>query len=122
MDPSQRQRIESLDNFWIRQFAVYLSEHRNPANRLTHIIGIPLLITTAIASILRLDWRMFVGGQIVGWAIQLLGHRIEGNRPALVKNPTAFVMGPFMVLVEIAEFVGIHFEFAEQAREVVLPK
>jgi hypothetical protein len=119
MDPTQRQRIEALDNFWTRQFAFYLNEHRDPTNRLTHMFGIPLLIATGIAGIVMMDWRMFVGGQLLGWAIQIAGHKIEGNQPALLKNPTAFAMGPLMVLVEITELAGIHFGFAKEARDVV---
>lgn len=105
-----------LDSFWAREFAHYLSEHRHPGNKVTHFIGIPLLIVTMIAALALLDWRIFVGGQILGWAIQLLGHRIEGNRPVLLQRPSAFLMGPLMVLVELGEFLGLRFPFARSAR------
>jgi uncharacterized membrane protein YGL010W len=58
-------------------------------------------------------------GQLVGWAIQIAGHRIEGNRPALLKRPISFLMGPLMVLVEFAEHFGLRFGFARRAREAV---
>jgi uncharacterized membrane protein YGL010W len=119
MDPVLKDQIESLDDFWTRQFAYYLNEHRDPRNRLTHMFGIPILVVTLVASLVMLDWRMFLGGQLLGWAIQIAGHKIEGNKPALLKNPVAFLMGPLMVLVEMLELLGLKFRFAHQARGVV---
>ncbi len=111
--------IASVDHFWTREFAYYLNEHRHPGNRATHMVGIPLLLVTAVWGLLTLRWDLLVGGQIVGWAFQLAGHRIEGNRPALLKRPISFLMGPLMVLVEMLEMVGLHFAFASRARQVV---
>ena len=102
--------------FWEREFAHYLAEHRHPLNKATHFVGIPLLIATAVAALVLLDWRLFVGGQLVGWAIQVLGHRIEGNRPVLLQRPSAFLMGPLMVLVELAGLLGWSPAFARRAR------
>lgn len=113
------ERIRGIDHFWTQQFAFYLNEHRHPQNRATHMVGIPILIITLVISIVTLDWRMFLGGQLLGWAIQIAGHKIEGNKPALLKNPIAFLMGPLMVLVEMVELVGLRFTFADRARRVV---
>ena len=113
------EQIRAIDEFWTQQFAWYLNEHRDARNRATHMIGIPILLATGIVGLAVLDWRIFVGGQLLGWAIQLAGHKLEGNKPALLKNPTAFLMGPLMVLIEMAEMVGLNFSFAERARRVV---
>ncbi len=61
----------TLDSFWEREFAFYLAEHRHPANKATHFVGIPLLIATAVGALVLLDWRLFLGGQVLGLAIQL---------------------------------------------------
>lgn len=116
---SNAERIAAIDDFWTREFAYYLDEHRSPLNRLTHMVGIPILVTTGVIGLLTLDWRILLGGQVVGWAFQLLGHRIEGNRPALLRRKISFVMGPLMVLVEIAEHLGLRFRFAERARAAI---
>jgi uncharacterized membrane protein YGL010W len=113
------QRIRAIDHFWTQQFAWYLNEHRDPKNRATHMVGIPILLVTFVVGLVTLDWKVLVGGQLLGWAIQLAGHKIEGNRPALLKDPIAFLMGPLMVLVEMAELIGIHFSFVDRARRVV---
>lgn len=113
------ERIAAVDEFWTREFAFYLSEHRSPLNRLTHMIGIPILVITGILGLWSMDPWLLVGGQLVGWAIQIVGHRIEGNRPALLRRKISFLMGPLMVLVELAELVGVRFAFAERARRIV---
>ena len=107
------------DSYWEREFTLYLAEHRHPANKATHFVGIPLLIATAVGALVLLDWRLFLGGQVLGWAIQLVGHRIEGNRPVLLERPSAFLMGPLMVLVELGELLGLRFGFARRAREAL---
>jgi len=109
-------RIGQIENFWEREFAFYLNEHRNPLNRASHMVGIPVLLGTAVAGLATLNLPLIVGGQAVGWAIQLIGHRIEGNRPALLKRKISFLMGPLMVLVELLELLGMHFKFAQRAR------
>lgn len=112
-------RIAGIDDFWTREFAYYLNEHRHPLNRLTHMFGVPLLIVSAALALRTASWTLFVGGWTVGWAIQILGHRIEGNRPALLKRPISWLMGPLMVLVELLELLGLHFAFAARARRTV---
>lgn len=112
-------RIAAIDEFWTREFAFYLNEHRHPLNRLTHMFGVPILVVTAAAALALPSLKVFIYGWIVGWAIQIAGHRIEGNRPALLKRPISWVMGPLMVLVEMAERVGLRFGFAARARRVV---
>ena len=112
-------QIDALSSFWTREFAHYLNEHRNPLNRATHMVGVPLLLATAIVGLCQQNWTMAVVGQLVGWTIQIAGHRIEGNRPALLKRPISFLMGALMVLVEFAELLGLHFGFARRAREAI---
>lgn len=113
------ERIAAIDDFWVREFAFYLNEHRNPLNRLTHLFGIPILLVTGLVGLFSANWSLLIGGQIFGWALQLLGHRIEGNRPALLERKISFVMGPLMVLVELLEHLGVRFRFAARARAAV---
>ena len=107
------------EGFWTRQYASYLAEHRHPHNRATHMVGIPILLITGFYGAFTLNLPLFVGGQIVGWAFQLLGHRIEGNKPALLKNPLAWVLGPLMVLVEIVGLLGVRPAFVREAEQAV---
>ncbi len=106
-------------SFWSDQLAHYLREHRHPLNRATHFVGIPILLITPVLALAWRDWRWLVGGQIVGWAWQMLGHRIEGNKPALLKRPISFVVGPLMVLIELLGLLGLRPRFAVEAHAAV---
>lgn len=98
------------------EYRAYLAEHRHPANRATHFVGIPIIVASLLVCPPLGAWTALLAAQIVGWAFQLAGHRIEGNRPALLRRPISLLIGPLMVLVEIAELLGVHFAFARQAR------
>ncbi|MGE0707484.1 MAG: Mpo1-like protein [Planctomycetota bacterium] len=82
----------------------YALQHQHPLNQLTHMVGIPLLLVSAIWLPLawlawgRLDWLPWLIAQAVGWFLQLLGHRIEGNRPAFVADPVQMMVGPLVFL------------------------
>ena len=104
-------------DFLTRQYAYYLQEHQHPHNRATHFVGIPVIVVTMALAVVFMSWKIFVAGQVVGWFFQLLGHRIEGNRPALLKRPISFLMGPLMVTVEILGFLGLQPAFAKRAED-----
>lgn len=65
-----------------RALANWLERHRHPFNRGVHLIGIPLALVAAPLLLLLLPWdewywaaAAFVGG----YALQWIGHRVEGN-------------------------------------------
>ncbi|HYD98034.1 MAG TPA: Mpo1-like protein [Alphaproteobacteria bacterium] len=41
-----------------------------------------------------------------GWALQLLGHKIEGNRPALLDNLFQMLVAPIFLVAELAFALG----------------
>jgi hypothetical protein len=76
----------------------YASEHRHPVNRALHLVGIPVVLLSLAAVIS--PWRPFgwtranaMMLQAGGWALLFAGHAIEGNRPAILKDPTAAITG-----------------------------
>lgn len=44
---------------------------------------------------------------IVGWAFQLIGHKIEGNKPALVDNLSHIFIAPIYLISELMMKLGI---------------
>ncbi|MGH8150854.1 MAG: DUF962 domain-containing protein [Steroidobacteraceae bacterium] len=44
---------------------------------------------------------------VLGWAMQLLGHRLEGNRPALLGNLFQIVVAPIYLAAELSFAVGL---------------
>lgn len=78
-------------------FRDYASRHTNNWNRILHLIGVP------IAPVLFLFWLLtgrFLHAAVafvVGYTLQWLGHRIEGNGMAdsLEGKLVAAVLSPF---------------------------
>jgi hypothetical protein len=54
--------------------------HRHPFNFWIHLVGIPLAVAGLVLLIVRWDeWYWGVGLLVVGYLLQWLGHRVEGN-------------------------------------------
>jgi uncharacterized membrane protein YGL010W len=70
----------------------YDDHHRHPINRALHMIAIPL----GFSSLVVVWWRPLIGVLLIPAALLLatLGHVIEGNEPAFLKNPMAVFVAP----------------------------
>ena len=44
---------------------------------------------------------------VLGWALQLLGHRLEGNRPALLTNLAQILVAPLVLTAELGFALGL---------------
>ncbi len=147
----------------------YGAYHRDPRNKLTHFVGVPLVtfalflflgwfrfvhpevlpITAATLFYLsvmiyyfRLDWRIalvqlpftltllilsdwvaqwrmglsasvFAVTFVSGWIIQLVGHAIEGRRPALADNILQVFNAPLFLSVEALAMAGLRRDLLE---------
>src|SRR2546421_5173307 len=83
----------------------YKSQHQHPLNKLCHIIGIPMI--TIAWPLFFFRWRWALALFIAGWVFQLVGHAIEGNRPAFLSNPIYFLAGPWWLIRRTAEAIGL---------------
>lgn len=70
----------------------YRESHQHPLNRLTHAIGIPMIVLSLM--VLFFNWKWGLALFVLGWVLQFLGHAIEGNQPAFFKNPRYLIVGP----------------------------
>lgn len=75
---------------------LYEATHRHPANRTLHAIGIPLIACCGIAAFLGprvvgVSRRTAIAGVAAGSALLVLGHAIEGNRPAIFTSRSAIL-------------------------------
>lgn len=84
--------------------ANYKAKHKHPLNRLTHSIGIPMIVVSL--PLFLFNWRWALLLFIVGWILQFVGHAIEGNQPAFFRNPVYLVVGPLWVLRRAAAIFG----------------
>jgi uncharacterized membrane protein YGL010W len=140
------------------QLALYASHHTKPLTRMTHVLGVPLAVFSAMIFLgwfhlvipnllhitflwlgllilviyyLYLDvifglimlpilfilaatadvisqpivtwhgFKIFLWLFGIGWALQLLGHLIEGKKPALLDNFSQAVIAPLFLLAEL---------------------
>jgi uncharacterized membrane protein YGL010W len=82
----------------------YKAKHRHPLNRLSHTIGIPMIVVSA--PLFFFNWRWALALFIVGWIFQFVGHAVEGNQPAFLKNPLYLLVGPWWLIRRLGEAVG----------------
>lgn len=80
----------------------YKAKHQHPLNKLTHAVGIPLIVMSL--PLFFFNWRWALGVFVVGWAFQFLGHIIEGNQPAFFRNPVYLLVGPWWLLRRALRF------------------
>lgn len=83
----------------------YKAKHRHPMNRLTHSIGIPMIVISL--PLFAFNWRWALGMFVVGWILQFVGHAIEGNQPAFYRNPIYLLIGPLWLVRRAGQLVGI---------------
>ena len=63
---------------WI-PFRYWPAKHRNPTNFMLHMAGIPATIVAVQLAILGY-WMLAAGLFLGGYALQFIGHLIEGSR------------------------------------------
>jgi len=73
----------------------YKHNHQHPANKLTHAIGIPLIILAFPVLIWSWPWALVLF--VVGWIFQFIGHAFEGNSPSFFKNPLYLLICPLWI-------------------------
>jgi len=84
--------------------ATYKAKHQHPLNRLTHSIGIPMIVVSV--PLVFFNWRWALALFAGGWIFQFVGHAIEGNQPAFFKNPVYLLVGPLWLLRRAVSSVG----------------
>ena len=80
-------------------FARYQESHTHPGNRACHYIGIPMIVASLPIAFINLPTAalLFIGG----WALQFLGHWIEGKPPAFFSNPKFLFVGPLYFVAKL---------------------
>ena len=79
----------------------YKAKHQHPLNRLSHSVGIPLILISL--PLFLFNWRWAVGLFFAGWILQFVGHAIEGNQPAFFGNPLYLLIGPLWLVRRAAK-------------------
>ena len=70
---------------WDDWIAQYQTSHQNRWNQLTHTLGIPMIVVSLGLAVIALFapglWPWALGLFVAGWALQFIGHAIEGKPP-----------------------------------------
>ena len=56
----------------------WLLRHQHPFNFWIHLIGIPMAVTGVVLLFFQ-EWYWGIGAFVLGYLLQYLGHRVEGN-------------------------------------------
>jgi uncharacterized membrane protein YGL010W len=83
----------------------YKAKHRHPLNKLSHTIGIPMILVSV--PLFFFNWRWALALFVVGWVFQFLGHAVEGNQPAFLKNPLYLLVGPWWLIRRATEAISL---------------
>ncbi len=57
----------------------WLTRHQNNFNFAIHMLGIPLALLVAPVLFFLLPWPWGVGAFVLGYLLQWVGHKVEGN-------------------------------------------
>jgi len=99
----------------------YASEHTKLSTKLTHFVGIPMIVVsipTALVSPL-VAAGLFAGG----WALQIAGHYLfEKNHPSFFHDPVYLLVGPIWVVIEVMQLLGLPLpEYLSPQAEIIPP-
>jgi len=64
----------------------------------------------------KLSVAVFLAAFVAGWAIQLVGHAIEGRRPALADNILQIFNAPLFLTVEVLSRFGFRRDLCEPSQ------
>lgn len=75
---------------WNEWIAEYAAGHQHPINRLTHTIGIPMIVVSLVLGLASIFisglWTWALGLFILGWIFQFVGHAFEKKAPEFFKD------------------------------------
>lgn len=82
---------------WPDWIAEYQKGHQNRWNQLTHTFGIPMIWIGIFLGIFSLFgaglWAPAFWLFVLGWALQFIGHAIEGQKPEFFKDWRFLLVG-----------------------------
>lgn len=81
-----------------------------------YVIG--LVFGNAMADLDDTTWLILgVGGFVVGWVFQFVGHYFEGRKPAFFDDVRGLAIGPLFVVTEVLFKLGAYPELKQQVEE-----
>ncbi|MCG9695950.1 Mpo1-like protein [Shewanella sp. Isolate11] len=107
--------------FTLVVLAYYFILHTKIALGLTLFI-LPVLYTSYLASKLAHAWWLALAVFLIGWIIQLIGHKYEKAKPAFMDDINQLVIGPFFLMAELYFMLGLEPELHKQITPLAIAK
>ena len=86
----------------------YLRLDRKLGLLMTMLLAVSVIIGSQLAALPTHTWlTVGIGGFVVGWALQFIGHVFEGRKPAFVDDIMSLAIGPLFVVVEALFAMGL---------------
>jgi uncharacterized membrane protein YGL010W len=74
---------------------------------MTALFGLALWFGAWAAGLDTAAWlAVGIGGFVIGWVFQFVGHHFEGRKPAFVDDLVGLVIGPLFVVAEVLFHLG----------------
>lgn len=85
----------------------YRQNHRSVGCKITHMIGVPLIVLS-LPAIFFLGWQWALGAFVLGWMFQLAGHALfEKNQPVFLSQPSNPVTYLYAIVFVLEEWVQL---------------
>lgn len=89
---------------------------------MTTALGVTCAAGTGIAALPLPIWAATSGTLFIGgWAIQFLGHKFEGKKPAFMDDLASLLIGPLFVAAETAFALGFAEELKAEIEKIAGP-
>jgi uncharacterized membrane protein YGL010W len=86
----------------------YLILDRRLGLIMTALLTLSVWIGNALAALPTHTWlAVGIGGFVIGWVLQFIGHVFEGRKPAFIDDIMSLAIGPLFVVVEALFACGL---------------
>lgn len=106
-------------DLWERAFIAYHLLDRTPRRAVIRVIAVNALIVSLILGLAWLEWRVVVGGQMIGWALLLLGHALGAHPQLVLRHPLLVAVEPAVIIADLLDRAGIAIAFVRRGRDLV---
>ncbi|KAL0480303.1 Pnec [Acrasis kona] len=103
--------FKSMDEFYPH----YISEHKNPINRILHVMGTTLAVSFLLFCLTTGRFALIPFIFVIGYGFAWVGHFVfEKNKPATFKHPFYSFAGDFYMLYDIITRKRSVYEFTRR--------
>ncbi len=99
-------------------YARHVLVGNSPVRTLVRASAVALMISTLFLGVARGHWELTVGGQLMGWALLVLGHSVTRRPELMYTFPSALLLEPVLFCAEALERLGVRGGFIARGRTI----